>query len=109
MAAHADVLPPPPAVAPERLDHGLAGREPAGEGLGRPRLAVAVRDLLGREHALPQGGMAGERPLHPGDLADVDAEAEDLHAPRVEASGRSAAAAGLVPVVALVPGEAATS
>ena len=82
---HADVLPPLAAVAAERLDHGLAGREPARVDSGRTGLRVAVGDLLGREHAGAHRGVPGERPLHPRDLADVDAEADDLHAPRLAA------------------------
>src|SRR4029450_4384883 len=84
---------PPPASPPvpaELLDHGLARRETSRVGLGGPGLGVAVRPLLGGEHAFAHRRMTPEGALHPLDLADVDPEAEDLHAARVAAGGLAA-------------------
>src|SRR6185436_15502753 len=80
-----DVLPSPAAVAPERLDHGLTSREPSRVRLGRASLRVAVGLLLRGEHTGAHGRVPSEGALHPLDLADVDSEAEDLHAARVAA------------------------
>src|SRR5919106_5468179 len=80
MPGHADVLPSAAAIPAERLDRGLARGEPPGVGLGRPRLGVAVRDLLRREDAVSERGVARDRALHARDLADVDAQPDDLHA-----------------------------
>ena len=88
----ADVPPSLAGVPAERLDRGLARGEAPGVALGRTRLAVAVRDLLRREHPLAHRRMTGEGPLHPRDLADVDAEADDLHGRQAteRAAGRGA-------------------
>src|SRR3990172_1215446 len=80
---HRDVLPALPPIPAERLDRGLPSREPPRVGLGGAGLRVAVGDLLWCEHALAHRRVPPERPLHPGDLAQVDPEPQDLHAPRV--------------------------
>src|SRR3954453_4832341 len=85
MANDADVLPQPSAVATDRFDDRFAGREAAREALGRPGLGLAVRDLVGREHTPAHRRVAGERSLHPGDLADIDAKTDYLHGCRLAA------------------------
>ena len=83
MPGDADVQPPAAAVAAERLDRGLAGREPPRVGLRGAGLRVAVRDLLGREDAVAERRVPRDRALDAPDLAEVHPEPDDVHEGRL--------------------------